>query len=315
VETPLEDLIRLILEYREMAKLVSTYGESFTKKINRNTGKVHTEYSQARTKTGRLSSSKPNLQNIPKDANIRKAFIAEENYIFMTIDYGSQEMKIITSLSKDEILLKAINEGLDLHTYLATNSFRIINNNPNYEISKQERTLHKPVLFGWLYGAGPFRIHKVLNVSINIAKLIKQKLDNALFGASTFLNKVRDAAVKNRIVFDLAKTNRRRFFTKEIAEHSLRKQGGNFPIQSTGASMVKEAMVRTEFEILREIRKDYPLTQAVLQVHDECVYQLPIELAEKIAKRIQKLWIEIGETYLDSVKIEADYKLEKYWIK
>ena len=151
--------------------MFSTYGEKFavkskdtntlfgdyiqkSKNINATTGRIHSTYNQARTMTGRLSSSNPNMQNIPQTNNLRNCFIPAPGYIFMVIDYDRQELVILASQSKDKILLASIKEGLDLHSYLATGSYQIIDDDPELIVSKtinsKYRNAHKPVLFGWM---------------------------------------------------------------------------------------------------------------------------------------------------------------------
>lgn len=288
-DSPIFDFIKLLLEYREGSKLFSTYGEAFAIKakdtgtlfgdyvstsnnINDITAKIHSNYSQVRTMTGRLSSAKPNMQNIPQTNKLRNCFIPEEGYVFMIIDYDRQELVILASQSKDKTLLASINEGLDLHSHLATGSYRIIEDDQQLVVSKTEnkeyRNNHKPVLFGWIYGAGAYRIAKTLSITKELGELVKERLEELLVGAKDYLNKVRDLAVRKRVVRCGSKANRRRFFEKSIKDHSLKKQAGNYKMQSTGASMVKEAMVETDLQILSKVREEYPKTYAVMQVHD-----------------------------------------------
>jgi DNA polymerase I-like protein with 3'-5' exonuclease and polymerase domains len=315
-DSPLYDLLEHLLEYKKLQKLVTTYGTTFLEKLHPITNKLHSEYSQAYTKTGRLSSSNPNLQNIPQSKTIRNAFIAEEGYSLLTIDYGGQELAIIASQSKDPLLMKAANEEFDLHSLLAKESYSIIQGKPvevSKSINKELRNKHKPVLFGLLYGAGPFRIHKVLGIPIQLAKQVKQRIEKVLHRAFEYLTVEREKGFRTKAVRDGSKTNRRRLFTNE-AEHSIRKQSGNFKIQSTGASMVKEAMTEVDL-LLKPYRKDFPKTYVIMQVHDEIVCQLPLEYDKILAEQIKTKMIEVGLTYLQDVKLDAEYQLLPYWTK
>lgn len=335
-ESILYTFVKLLLEYRESSKLFSTYGESFalknkitdtlfddytvnSKNINKITNRIHSNYAQVRTLTGRLSSSGPNMQNIPQTNSLRNCFIPREGYAFMIIDYDRQELVILASQSKDKTLLASINDGLDLHSYLATGSYRIIEDNSELVVSKTEnkvyRNNHKPVLFGWIYGAGAHRISKTLNITKLLGQKVKDRLEELLIGAKNYLTKVRNKALKEKEVRCGSKANRRRYFQKNVQEHSLKKQAGNYKMQSTGASMVKEAMVETDKQILRELRIKYPYSYAVMTVHDEATYQLPIELIKEVSPKIADIWIKVGNSYLDGVEITAEWEISNFWKK
>jgi len=316
-DSVLYDFLETYLEYKKLQKLTSTYGESFLGIINKKTNRIHSEYSQVWTKTGRLSSSKPNLQNLPQAESIRNCFVAEEGYTLLTIDYSGQELVILASQSDDELLKKAVLEDYDLHSLLAKESFSIINEEPtevSKSVNKHLRNKHKPVLFGLIYGSGAFRIHKILQTPIAKAKLVKARIEQILHKAFSYLNKERDLGLKNKSIRDGSKSNRRRLFTNE-AEHSIRKQAGNFKIQATGSSMIKEAMVEVE-QYLQKYRINYPYIYIIMQVHDEIVCQLPIDLAEQMAKDIKQIMINVGNSYIkETVKINADYKIQPCWTK
>lgn len=311
--------VEYLLGTREYLKLVGTYGSSFLRYINPVTNKIHTNYMQAFTDTGRLSSNDPNLQNIPARAEIRACFIPDNNeYIFVDVDLSGQELRLAASHSQDKVLLASFNEGLDLHSYLAQDTYRIINNNPNFIVSKQEnvdlRNLHKTVLFGYLYGAGVKRIADVLNIPIDISKKVYAKLKENLSDLTKYQNRLRQSVVKNKEIRCGSYINRIRYFNfhKEInlEDYEIEKQGINFPIQSTGASMLKEAGIK-----IREYSKQHNNEVIIkLQVHDEYLIQIPKDKMFH-AENIKTIMEEVGSTYLKGLKMESEMKIATFWAK
>lgn len=230
-------LLNKLLEHREMAKLISTYGQSFLDQLNPVTGRMHSNYNQAFTVTGRLSSSGPNLQNIPASKEIRACFVPDSpEYEFVTCDMSGQEIRIAASYSQDEMLLASLNEGLDLHSTLAQDSYRIINNNDDFVVSKKEnedlRNKHKPILFGYIYGAGPKRIGDVLKINSDTAYQVFNKLRSNLLTLDTYLEKVKKQVVRDQTVYDQSRYNRIKhynwFVTKETPLYSMEKEGVNY---------------------------------------------------------------------------------------
>lgn len=312
--------VKYLLGTREYLKLVSTYGTAFLNNINSVTGKVHTNYMQVFTDTGRLSSNNPNMQNIPARAEIRSCFIPDsEYYTFVDVDMSGQELRLASSHSQDKILLKSFNEGLDLHSYLAQDTYRIINDNSDFIVSKKEngdlRNLHKTVLFGLLYGAGVKRIADVLNISIETSKKVYAKLKDNLKDLMIYQNRLKTSVVREKQIRCGSYINRIRYFNFHteinLEDYEIEKQGINFPIQSTGASMLKEATI----EVYTYLKGNNHIDCTIkLSVHDELVIQIP-KTKLYLADEIKRIMEEVGSKYLINLKMESEMKVANYWPK
>lgn len=266
--------INLLLEYREYAKLISTYGDNFLQYVNPVTGLTHPNYFQNFTDTGRLSSNNYNIQNIPAKDEIRACFIPDSNnYLFADFDLSGQEISIAASYSQDPMLLKSLNEDMDLHSYLAQQTYRIITGNKDLIVSKAEnkeyRNNHKPILFGCLYGAGFKRIAQVLNIDEELAKKVYNNLKKALPHLFAYQETVKKAAIKELQIRDGSRFNRlKRFNTgygKVLESYQIEKQASNYPIQSSGASMVKLAIIKIT-NYIKDNKLDW---QIKFTVHDK----------------------------------------------
>lgn len=325
-ESALEDISRIldgdeklvidwILEIRKIRKLISTYGEKFLSKLK--DGKIHTEFTQCYTDTGRLSSRKPNMQNIPAKDSIRNCFIAEKGYDIVTIDFSGQELRVAASYSGDPILLKSFNEGLDLHSYLAQGSYRIITGNNdlivNGTVNKQYRTNHKAVLFGYIYGAGASRIGEVLNINKELALKVYKNLQKALPYLANYQEQKKKEAVRNKKVTDGSRLNRIKYFKwskNNPEDYKIEKEGCNFPIQATSANMVKEASIKLQNYIFAN-KLDIKI---ILQVHDELVFQVP-ENRLDLSTKLKEIMEEVGTSYLKGLKMESSINIAKHWMK
>lgn len=327
--------LKLLLKYRELEKFLSTYGEAFLNARNKITNRIHTELLQVFTDTGRLSSrgykiegdedddnnsrkEGANLQNIPHDKNIRSCFIARSGYKIITIDYSGQEIAIAATQSKDAILISSCNSGLDIHSFLATNSFAIIMKDPNIVINKKEnshlRDIHKRVLFGYFYGAGVNRLADVLDISKDIAKKVYKKLQSVLWELTSYQNKIRESVKKTHMIRDHSYTNRFKYFKAyelgDMQEYKMEKEAINFPIQSTGASMIKEALIECD----RLIKDNDLNARILLTVHDEIVFEVEESIADDLAIIFAEKMEEVAHKYID-VQIKAEYKVSNNWEK
>lgn len=328
---PLRNFVKLLLDWRKYSKQASTYGEAFLDILSTD-GRARTSYRQCYTATGRLSSSSYrikgtskadeiregyNAQNIPAILEMRHCFMADTGYKIATIDFSGQEICLAASQSEDEILIKSIMEGLDLHSYLAQPTFRLVKNDPNLIVSKDEnvklRTQHKPILFGAFYGAGASRIAALLDIPKDLATKAYERLRGSLPQFFAYQDKVQAFALKHRYIKDNSKYNRRKYFAKDSPDYRVTKQASNFPMQSSGASMVKEAMVKIE-EYFEQFKEQYPLIGIIGQAHDELISQIPEDRYD-IVEQVKLIMETVANSYVDKIKIQATVEWEPYWTK
>jgi len=285
----------LILEYRSLAKLKSTYTDSLPKQINPQTGRVHTSYQQAIASTGRLSSTNPNLQNIPirsaEGRRIRQAFVAREGYQLVAADYSQIELRIMAHLSGDEGLLNAFAQGLDIHQATAADIFGIALD----QVTTEQRRSAKAVNFGLIYGMSAFGLAKQLNVSRGVA----QEYINLYFarypGVLQYMENTKEKAketgyvetLKGRRLY-LPDINARNGQLRQYAERTAI----NAPMQGTAADIIKIAMIQME-QWLNTCPFDI---QMLMQVHDELVFEIAetdVSAAKIEIKRIMESALEL----------------------
>jgi len=267
------ELPKLILEYRSMSKLCSTYTEKLPQMINQKTGRVHTSYHQAVTATGRLSSSDPNLQNIPirteEGRKIRQAFIAPKDHVIVAADYSQIELRIMAHLSKDKGLLNAFDQGLDIHKTTAAEVFAIAINS----VTKDQRRAAKAINFGLIYGMSAFGLAKQLGIDRNEAKEYVDLYFNRYPGVKRFMDLTRDNAKQDGFVETVYG---RRLYLPEInARNAARRQYAertaiNAPMQGTAADIIKHAMI----DIDAWLSKTNFNAKMLMQVHDELVFEV-----------------------------------------
>ena len=304
-------IVEKILEFRGFNKLLSTYIEALPALINPHTGHIHTSYNQAVTTTGRLSSSNPNLQNIPiRDANgkeVRRAFIPDEGCEFFSADYSQIELRIMAHLSGDENMIEAFLEGDDIHRATAAKIFK----KPLDEVSTDERRKAKTANFGIIYGISAFGLAERMEVSRTEAK----QLIDGYFATYPKVKEYMDRSVAQARELGYTETIfHRRCYLPDILSHNATVRGYaernaiNAPIQGSAADIIKIAMVRID----RRIQAEGLRSKMILQVHDElnfCVYP-----EEK--EQIQKLVVEEMENaYKMSVPLIADCGWGKNWLE
>jgi DNA polymerase-1 len=268
------ELPGIILEHRSLAKLKSTYTDKLPEQINPQTGRVHTSYHQAVAATGRLSSSDPNLQNIPirteAGRRIRKAFIAPAGHVILAADYSQIELRIMAHLSQDPGLLGAFNDGVDVHRSTAAEVF----GKAYDEVSSDLRRSAKAINFGLMYGMSAFGLAKQLDISRTEAQEYMDTYFSRYPGVRDFMENTREAARENGYVETLFG---RRLYLPEInARNMMRRQGAeraaiNAPMQGTAADIIKIAMIRVD-DWLRQSGSEARL---IMQVHDELVLEVP----------------------------------------
>lgn len=300
-------IIALIEKYREMSKLKSTYVDSLPKLINKKTNRVHTSYNQTVTATGRLSSSNPNLQNIPirtdEGKKIRKSFIAEKGYKLLSLDYSQIELRVLAHLSKDKSLVKAFKEDQDIHAATAS----ILLDKDIDEITKEDRRLAKTINFGLLYGMSVYGLSERLGIGRDEAKVF---IDNYFAKFSTIkkhLDGILDEAKKNGYVETL--TGRRRYFPElsgsgpQVA--AAQRMAVNMPIQGLGADIIKIAMID-----LKEILDKNKDVRLILQVHDELVFEIKDNKLTSLAERIKDI---MENSYKLNVPLKVDVTYGDNW--
>jgi DNA polymerase-1 len=279
------ELPRLILEYRSLSKLKSTYTDRLPEQINPRTGRVHTSYHQAVAATGRLSSTDPNLQNIPirtpLGRRIRQAFIAPPGCLIMACDYSQIELRIMAHLSGDAGLLKAFREGVDVHQATAAEVF-----GTNYgEVKAEQRRAAKAINFGLMYGMSAFGLARQLNIGRADAQSYMDTYFLRYPGVQEFMEKTRRQARDQGYVETLF--GRRLYLPDINASNTQRRQGEeraaiNAPMQGTAADIIKRAMITVD----HWLQSTNANARLVMQVHDELVFEVPQDELDQLKEGV-----------------------------
>jgi DNA polymerase-1 len=281
------ELPRVVLDYRSLTKLKSTYVDALPKLIDPSTGRVHTSYNQTVTATGRLSSSNPNLQNIPirteDGRRIREAFVPEDNWLLISADYSQIELRILAHLSRDTTLIEAFQEDEDIHARTASEIFGLT---PD-KITPQMRREAKVINFGIIYGMSPYGLANELGVEPKVAAAYIDEYFKRYQGVKTYLDGILTEAKKNGYVTTLY--NRRRYLpeiksSNRAARQFAERTAINTPIQGTAADLIKIAMNR----IYRRIRDENLKAKLIMQVHDELVLEAPTDEAEQVQRMVKE---------------------------
>lgn len=278
----------VILEYRSLSKLVSTYIDALPKCINPKTNRVHTSYNQAVAATGRLSSSDPNLQNIPvrneEGRLIRKAFIAPKDHLILSADYSQIELRIMAHLCKDDNLLKAFSNGWDIHAATASEIFQV----DLAMVSSEQRRRAKAVNFGLIYGMSAFGLAKQLGIERQDAQYYMDCYFNRYPGVLEYMERTRQNARRHGYVETLFG---RRLYLPEInAQNMARKKAAeraaiNAPMQGTAADIIKKSMIAIANWLASQ---EKPLIKMIMQVHDELVFEIHESVVESAKDDIQR---------------------------
>jgi DNA polymerase-1 len=279
------ELPGLVLEYRSLSKLKSTYTDKLPQQINPNTGRVHTSYHQAVAATGRLSSSDPNLQNIPirtpQGRKIREAFVAPPGNVIMASDYSQIELRIMAHLSGDEGLLKAFHNEVDVHQATASEVFDV----PYDNVDADHRRAAKAINFGLMYGMSAFGLSRQLSIGRAEAQAYMDTYFMRYPGVQAFMEKTREQARENGFVETLF--GRRLYLPDINAGNMQRRQGAeraaiNAPMQGTAADIIKRAMISVD-HWLEEAR---PGARLVMQVHDELVFEVEKDCLDLVRQEV-----------------------------
>jgi DNA polymerase-1 len=283
---PSHELPALIMEYRNLAKLLSTYVEKLGLLIDKQTGRVHTSFNQTVTATGRLSSSNPNLQNIPirgeEGARIREAFIPASGKIFLFGDYSQIDLRVLAHYSQDPALMKAFKDGDDIHTRTAAEVFSV----SPLLVTSDMRRVAKSINFGIVYGMSSFGLANQLQISRREASLFIERYFNLYSGVKQFMKDIVEQARSDGYVTTLL--NRKRYLPEINASNKMRREFAeraaiNTPIQGTAADIIKLAMLRVD-ELLK---KEHSSCKMLLQIHDELVFEISADQCTDLQPKIQ----------------------------
>ncbi|MBH1931830.1 DNA polymerase I [Serratia rubidaea] len=282
-------LPKVILEYRGLAKLKSTYTDKLPQMINPVSGRVHTSYHQAVTATGRLSSSDPNLQNIPvrneEGRRIRQAFIAPKGYRILAADYSQIELRIMAHLSQDEGLLKAFAAGKDIHRATASEVFGV----PLDKVTGEQRRSAKAINFGLIYGMSAFGLARQLGIPRNEAQRYMDLYFERYPGVLDYMERTRQQASEQGFVSTL--DGRRLYLPDVRSSNGMRRKAAeraaiNAPMQGTAADIIKRAMIAVDSWLLEQKE---PQVRVIMQVHDELVFEVHESVLEEASQRIRDL--------------------------
>jgi DNA polymerase-1 len=267
-------IIELVIEYRELAKLKNTYLDALPELINQKTGRIHTSFNQAIVATGRLSSSNPNLQNIPIRSevgqDIRKSFIADDDFSIISADYSQIELRVIAHIAHDKTMSEAFLAGEDIHTLTAAKVYNVSENKVTPEMRRQAKVVN----FGIVYGVSPHGLVRQSGLDYDQAKDFIAKYFETHPGIQEYLKQVVILARQKGYAETIF--GRRRYLPElNSANHMVRsgaeRMAMNMPIQGTAADLMKLAMI----EIDQTLPKISPKTRMLLQVHDELVFEVP----------------------------------------
>jgi DNA polymerase-1 len=281
-------IIQDLLDYRQLAKLKSTYVDALPLLVNKKTGRVHTSLMQTVAATGRLSSNHPNLQNIPiktdKGKEVRKAFVAkDENHVLISADYSQIELRVIAALSKDKNMIEAFKSGADFHTITAARIYNV----SAEEVTREMRGAAKAVNFGIIYGQSAFGLSQGLGISTTEAKEIIENYFMQFPGIKKYMSHNVDFAKKHGYVETFY--GRRRHLpdinsSNAVVRGFAERNAINSPIQGSAADMIKLAMIKVDDSLVKSGLK----TRMILQVHDELIFDVPKEEIEKASALIKE---------------------------
>ena len=298
-----------VLSYRQLAKLKSTYVDALPGEIFKNTGRVHTSFNQTVAATGRLSSSNPNLQNIPIRSDmgkeIRKAFTAEEDNMLLSADYSQIELRILAHLSKDKALKRAFDKGEDVHARTAADIF----GGSIGQVDEKSRRMAKAVNFGIIYGLSAFGLSRQLNISRRDAQDFIDQYFSLYSSVKDFMgNTITEA---RECGYTMTMFHRRRYLpdlksdNRQVRE-SAERIAINSPIQGSAADLIKVAMIR----LSRNLKKIKLNSKMILQVHDELLFECPVQEKKEIESLVRK---EMEGAYSLSVPLVVDIGWGKNW--
>ena len=305
-------IIDSLLAYRKAQKFISTYGETLIAQISKITGRIHTDFTQM-VSTGRMSSSDPNLQNIPKKQRYRSAFVARKEYSLITADMSGAELRILGNMSQDPIFIECFREGIDLHS----RTIAEIHGIPISEVTSDMRNSAKAINFGLAYGLSKFGLARRLKINEKKAENMMTKYFERYKGVKKYLNQSAKDAVRNR--YSMSISGRKRFYTLPDYNHpdykrisgSIQRRGMNQPIQGSNADTIKQSMIYL-VDRLEDSGYDAKL---ILTVHDEVVVEVKTEQAHEVKPIVEQSLIDGFGRYFSLIPMEAAGLTGDCWLK
>ena len=295
-------IVNFIMEYRQLAKLKSTYCDGLRAVVNPNTHRIHSVFTQTVTVTGRLSSTEPNLQNIPTRTElgreIRKMFVAKDGYVLVDADYSQIELRVLAHIANDETMINAFRNNEDIHAVTASQVLGI----PLEDVTKEQRSSAKAVNFGIVYGIGEFSLAQDLHISVKEAKAYIESYLEKYHGVRNYMESIKEQAKKDGYVKTML--NRIRYIPElKSPNYNIRQFGErvalNTPIQGTAADIIKLAMVRVDNRLINEGLK----SKLILQVHDELIVEAHKDEVDKV-KQI------LSEEMQNAMKLNVPLKVD-----
>ena len=304
-------IIGLILQYRELQKLKTTYIEPFPLLIDKSDGRLHTTYNQTGTATGRLASQDPNLQNIPIKTELgqefRRAFVAETGYRLVSLDYSQIELRVVAHIAQDEKMIEAFRNGEDIHTRTAAEIFEV----PPEKVTKEMRRQAKVLNFGIIYGMGPVGFARAAGVDRQRAREFITKYLDDFSGVARYMEKTKEKAHKDGYVETIFGRRRQLldiYSTIPQVQAQAERMAINHPVQGTAADLMKMAMIRVYDFIHKNLVEDE--ARMLLQVHDELVCEVKEKLAPQLAGQLKRIMESVHQ--LD-VPLIVDVKSGDNW--
>jgi len=305
------EVISDLIKYRQEQKKISTYGTGFLNSISPVDGRIHSKFRQLKAQTGRLSSDDPNMMNLPKEQAYRTPFgVQDPTWNFISADFSGQELRLLAHASAEPKMIKALKDGIDLHTYSASLLFEKDYNS----ITPAERGQCKAITFALLYGAGP----KKLSAQLKIPYADARNLMNRYFAVFTKVKNLMDSLVEQVLQnkYAISPLDKRRvdfgntdWDNKASVAHVVN-QSKNLPFQGAGASTTKLALVRLN----KRIAKNGYNAKIVNAIHDEILVEVAPEHTEEVKKATEEEMIKAFNHYADSVPMEVTAKVGKHWI-
>lgn len=300
-----------IFDYREQQKIVTTYGEVFLNWVKKYDGRIHPDFHQLGAESGRVSCTRPNLQNIPAGSDFRSCFTAPESRKIITADYSGCELRILAELSRDPTFIEAFRNNRDLHSIVATQMY-------NKPVSKKEnkelRDKAKIINFGLAYGMGPGALSITLNTTPKEAEALLKGYFKTFPKIKEYLEKSAREALERG--YSQTMGGRKRYFTipkgDDRAERgAIERQAKNMPIQGTNADMIKLALTL----VRAEIKKHQIDAKVVNTVHDEMVVECIAHTAEEVATIVRDKMVEAGEHFLKTIPVDVECTTSDHWSK
>ena len=303
------DIIEHVIEYRLINKIKTTYAVGLLTVINPKTGRIHSSFNQTVTATGRISSTEPNMQNIPVrhplGREIRKMFVAKQGCTLVDADYSQIELRILAHIAHDEEMIKAFKDGIDIHAVTASQVLKI----PLEQVSALQRSNAKAVNFGIVYGIGEFSLSKDLNISVYEAKKYIEGYLEHYKGVKRYMDEIKKEAYENGCVTTIF--GRRRYIPElKASNHNIRAFGErvalNTPIQGSAADIIKLAMVR----VYNRLKEENLKSRLILQVHDELIVEAYDDEVERVKEILS---YEMENVVALDVALLAEAKSAKTW--